>query len=105
MTVRLPALRPTGDPGQDTFQREVREALRGVTAAPFGPESVVLPGVVLGTSVTRVKHPLGRPWRRWALVDISADARVWRVAAQDTAPSVFLPLQASAAVTVSILLE
>jgi hypothetical protein len=103
VTVRLPALRPTGDQALDAVQRETREALRALADAPFA-DPVELTATI-GTSTTLVPHGLGRRFRRWHLADLRGDARVWRDTASTADPALYLPLRASSAVTVTLIVE
>lgn len=59
--------------------------------------------VAVGVTPTRIIHKLGR-LPKWVVVDKNADARVWRVSSTPTDDSRFFYLQASAAVTVKLLL-
>lgn len=58
--------------------------------------------VVVGVTPTRILHRLGR-LPLWVIVDKNADARVWRVDSTPKDDSRFFYLQASAAVTVKLL--
>lgn len=61
--------------------------------------------VVLGTTTVMVPHGLNREYQGWQLLDLNADARVWRDSTVDTtqkqnSKTLYLPLKASAACTV-----
>lgn len=58
--------------------------------------------ITIGTSTTLVPHGLGRIFQGWHLLDIQADARVWRDATSTSDPTKFLPLKASASVVVKL---
>jgi len=97
VTIKAPLVRDVAD----VFQRDTRDAITQLAALPFA-SAVELSGVVLGAAPVSVAHGLGRTPRRWKIVDQNADARVWRSAAADDK---YLPLTASAAVTVTLLVE
>jgi hypothetical protein len=104
VSARPPVLRPVGEPNADVFQRETREAIKVLAEAPLATPTELV-NVTVGTSTTLVSHGLGRRFRRWHLADLQGDARVWRDATSTADPAVYLPLRASASVTVTILVE
>lgn len=58
--------------------------------------------IVIGTTTTLVPHGLGRRIMGWHLVDIQGDARVWRDDTSTANEELFLPLKASASVTIKL---
>jgi hypothetical protein len=62
----------------------------------------LLTDVTIGTSSTSIPHGLARRYQGWHLVDIQGDARVWRDTASTADNTLFIPLKASASVTVSL---
>ena len=58
--------------------------------------------IVIGTSTTLVPHGLGRKIQGWQVVDTLADARIWRDPASTADLEKFLPLIASASVTIKL---
>lgn len=96
----LPTFRPPRivDPG-DTSQREIKTAVKQLDQP--GTRRVTVTGVKLGTSTVRVPHQLGRVPVGWSISDKDAQADVWR----DSTISMtgdFIPLKASATVTVTL---
>ena len=69
-------------------------------------EKIGTPGnlvdIVIQTTTTLVPHGLGRSFSGWHLVDIQGDARVWRDTSSTADNERFLPLRASAQVTVKL---
>lgn len=65
-------------------------------------DGVILKDVLLGTSTTDVSHGLRRAYEGWQIIDVRGDVRVWRDATATSDNTKFLPLKASAAVTVSL---
>lgn len=57
---------------------------------------------LLSASTVLVPHGLGRAVRSWKVVDLSADARVWRDATSTAPADTFLPLKCSANCTVRL---
>lgn len=51
---------------------------------------------------TKVFHGLGRPIGEWAVLDKNADANIWQSTSANTNPSLYVILQASAAVTAKL---
>lgn len=58
--------------------------------------------IVIDTTTTLVPHGLGRRIVGWHLVDIQGDARVWRDTTSTANDELFLPLKASASVTIKL---
>ena len=58
--------------------------------------------ITIGTTTTLVAHGLSRKFQGWSLVDIQGDARVWRDVSYTDNLDKFLPLKASASVTVKL---
>lgn len=65
-------------------------------------QGIVVKNVVINATTTDIQHGLGRAYQGWHLLDIQGDARVWRDPASVSDSSKFLPLRASATVTVSL---
>lgn len=65
-------------------------------------DGILLTSVAIGTSTTSIPHKLRRKFQGWHLVDIQGDARVWRDATVTSDLDKFLPLKASASVTVNL---
>lgn len=57
---------------------------------------------LLSASTVLVPHGLGRPVRSWKVVDLNADARVWRDTASAAPNTSFLALKCSANCTVRL---
>jgi hypothetical protein len=91
--IKLPTIR---DP-DDQFQRDARKAVRTLDAP--GTRKVTLSKVVLGVTTVKVPHQLGRIPTGWLIIDRNANAVVWR---DTSATNDYLPLKASATVTVDI---
>lgn len=58
--------------------------------------------IVVGTSTTLIPHGLGRKIQGWQVVDTLADARIWRDSTSTADLDRFLPLRASASVTIKL---
>lgn len=82
------------------FQDSVDEYLNQLNGVVL--DGIILNDVLVGTSSTDISHKLGRTFQGWHLLDIQGDARVWRDTASTSDLTKFLPLKASAAVTVSL---
>lgn len=82
------------------FQENVAQYLGQLNGKLLGGNEVK--DVVIGTSTTLVPHELTRAFQGWHLVDIQGDARVWRDTTSTADKTKFLPLKASASVTVSL---
>lgn len=61
-----------------------------------------LVSIVIDTTTTLIPHGLSRQYQGWHLLDIQGDARVWRDTSSTSDGTKFLPLKASASVTVSL---
>jgi hypothetical protein len=83
-----------------TLQGNVREFVNQLNNVILGGS--ILQSVSIGTATTDVPHQLGRSFQGWHLVDIQGDARVWRDTTATSDTTKFLPLKASAAVTVNL---
>ena len=88
----------TNDLGLMQLQTNVYESLSPLSRLPL-LNGTLLEAVSLSTSDTQVEHKLGRKPLGWLLVDIDADATVFRTAAFNEQ---FITLQSSAAVTCNI---
>jgi hypothetical protein len=66
-------------------------------------DNVIIENITIGTSVTTIPHSLGREPIGWVIVRQDANATVWEPS-QAIQPTTLINLQASNAVTVSILL-
>jgi len=86
-----PDLMRVQDSIRDTFASIVRVALLSGNTVQ----------AVLGTSPVEVSHGLNRNIEGWIIIRKNAEADVWESSASAT-PEKTLPLQASAAVTVTI---
>lgn len=82
------------------FQENVGQFLGQLNGKILGGNEVK--DVVIGTSTTLVPHELARSYQGWHLLDIQGDARVWRDTTSTADNTKFLPLKASASVTVSL---
>ena len=89
----------TGNDATDRSLRRVADELNHVLENPL-LDGRQIDGIDLTTSTTKVSHKLGRVPRGWIVVRTNANAVVYEAADPDQR---FLPLTASAAVTVSIL--
>jgi hypothetical protein len=58
--------------------------------------------ITIGTATTLVPHGLGRKIQGWQVVDTLADARIWRDSTSTADLARFLPLRASASVTIKL---
>lgn len=65
-------------------------------------DGLIMTDVSLTTSVANLVHGLGRKYQGWHLIDIQGDARVWRDTTSTADTTKYLPLKASASVTVSL---
>jgi hypothetical protein len=92
---------PTIRDVSDLYERENRDILKKTNQTPI-VNGNLLTGIVLTTGTTRVPHGLGRPYVGFKIVDKTATADVWRDATNVGSPETFIPLIASAGVTVSI---
>jgi hypothetical protein len=63
---------------------------------------LILENLSVGTTTVDIPHLLGRSYQGWHLLDIDADARVWRDSTSSANSSKFLPLKASASATIKI---
>lgn len=82
------------------FQDSVDEYLNQLNAVVL--DGIILTDVLIGTTTTEISHKLGRNFQGWHLLDIHGDARVWRDTSSTADLTKFLPLKASASVTVSL---
>lgn len=109
-TLVTPRREHTGDRQLDAMQRESGRVAQSLRNIPFldgrlldgGKGDGSGPGVSIGTGSTTLSHALGRPVRGFIVVDLRADARVWRPTSQPSDPTRLLALQASAAVTAKV---
>jgi hypothetical protein len=65
-------------------------------------DGVFLNDVVLSTTTNQIAHGLGRKYQGFIITNLNAGVMIWRDATVDTNQEKFLPLKASAAVTVSL---
>lgn len=94
--IRAPKIQDEGD----RFQREAREAIKGLDEP--GARRLTLKSVSLPTGqVNLVSHQLGRKPVGWLVIDKTAQADVWRDASVATTNDK-IPLRSSANVTVDI---
>ena len=84
----------------DLFQRDVVEALKQLNLPILN--GILVKDVALGTTTVRVSHTLNRVFNGYIIVKQNADARVWLDTSTSADPDKFLPLKASATVTVSL---
>jgi hypothetical protein len=57
---------------------------------------------LLSASTTLVPHGLGHSFTGWKVVDLTADARVWRDTTSTASAALFLPLKCSTNCTVKL---
>lgn len=93
--------RPVGEIKPDLFQRDVIEFLKQISSIEI-IDGQLLEAVELTTSGQRISHRLGRKARGFFLVDSSADVRVFRDSTLSVDSTLYLPLQASSACTVTL---
>lgn len=65
-------------------------------------DGIILDEASVGTTTVLIEHKLGRMIQGWGIVDINADARVWRDATSTADLTRFLPLKASASATIKL---
>jgi hypothetical protein len=84
---------------EDTYQRQARKAIKDLDSP--GLRKVTVGPIALGVTTVLVPHQLGRQPVGWQIIDKNAQADVWR----DPSGSItsdFIPLKASATVTVTL---
>lgn len=65
-------------------------------------DGIILKDIELETTTVYVPHLLGRVYTGWQVIDLQGDARVWRDTTSTEDTSKFIPLKASATVTVNL---
>lgn len=90
---------PSDNPEISAVNVAIADFTRQLTINPM-LDGLILDNVVLGTAVTMVSHKLGRPWVGWVILTKNAAADVY--APNRKLDSLYLSLQATAPVTVSI---
>jgi hypothetical protein len=83
------------------FQRETRNLALDTNSGIF-QNGILLTGVVLATTTTRVPHRLGRPYRGFVVVDRTVSGDVWRDSSDTNRIQDAIPLVASGAMTISL---
>ena len=95
----IPVIRPpTIRDENDTYQREARRAIKQLDTAGLRKSTIT---ALVTTSNTTVPHQLGRVPVGWQVIDLDANAVVWRVAAS-TNDHIFLRASANANVTLQL---
>lgn len=84
----------------DQFQRDSVEAIKNLNIPLIN--GVLVENIVLTTTTTRVSHSLNRSYNGYIIVKMNADARVWVDTTTTADSDKFIPLKASASVTVSL---
>jgi hypothetical protein len=92
---------PTGDDSADTFQRKAKTVVGSVQDSPI-LNGVLKENISLTTVTTAVPHGLGRTPKGFIVVDCTVAVDVARDAASSVDRTVFIPLAASVATTVSL---
>ena len=91
----------SGSREMTSLQTNVEQAVGEVIKSPL-INGRLLENVILGTASVRVEHKLGRKPQGYIVVRRTADAQVFDSQAVEGSPDLFLPLTASAPVTVSL---
>lgn len=82
------------------FQTNIQEFLNQLN--PILLDGRILSNIPIGTTTTEVPHGLTRSFQGYFVIDQQASAVIWRDTTSVADQSKFLPLKASAAVTVSL---
>ena len=90
---------PSGSTFLDRMLQRIEKAIGSLQKAVLN-ESLVT--ATIGTGDTVVTHGLGAPVQTWEVVDINANAVVWKSATAPSNPRMQIVLKASGTVTVKL---